>query len=229
MICLKCGNEIKDNEQLCSNCGWNKNASEKKDNEFSTINRGVYNENPTLTKEESEEKLIHQKQFQELVEMYIGSMYYNFKKGAFSWCAFFLGPIYVAYRKHIGIAIIVYIINVLISVIFYKNLLLRTIVSLIFNLFLGLSFKKIYFESCVEKVGKIKQNNPDKGFNELTKIVKVKGGVNILYPIILMLIGGIILSTIVIMFNIPIMSTDAIEEIQKFLHNIQIGINSSNN
>ena len=33
-------------------------------------------------------------------------------------------------------------------------------------------------------VGKIKQNNPQKGFNELCEIVKYKGGTNILYAIL---------------------------------------------
>ena len=26
MLCLKCGKELKDNEQICSNCGYNKDS-----------------------------------------------------------------------------------------------------------------------------------------------------------------------------------------------------------
>ena len=203
MICLKCGNEIKDNEQICSNCGWNKNGSANNDNKFATNNIGERNTNP-VDKEEVAERLAHQKQFQELTEIYIGSMYYNFKKGSFSWWAFFLGPLYIAYRKMISVSIVVYIINILITVFFSKNLLLQGLVLLVFNLFLGLSFKKIYYEDCVEKVGKIKQNNPDKGFNELVEIAKAKGGVSFLYPILIFISMAIISTIIMIIFAIQI-------------------------
>ena len=222
MYCLKCGNEIKDNEQLCSNCGWNKNSgSINNDNKFATTNIGVLNNSSTISKEESDERLIHQRQFQELVEIYIGSMYYNFKKGSFSWCAFFLGPFYIAYRKMLGVSLVVYGINMLISVIFAKSILLRTVVALIFDLFLGISFKKIYFENSVETVAKLKQNNPEKGINELAQIAKVKGGTSVLYPILMVILGGLIFSILVMIFNISINPADSIEEVQRILHNIQ--------
>ena len=57
MMCLKCGNEIKDNEQICSNCGWNKNNLSNNDNKFATNNIGVLNTNP-IDKQEVEEKLL---------------------------------------------------------------------------------------------------------------------------------------------------------------------------
>ena len=107
MICLKCGNEIKENEQICEKCGYNKNTVNNNDNPYGITNRGVYNPN-AVDKEKAKETLDHQKQFQELVEIYIGPKYYNFKKGKFSWCAFFLGPLYILYRKMIGVGLIVY-------------------------------------------------------------------------------------------------------------------------
>lgn len=216
MMCLKCGNEIKDNEQICSNCGWNKNSKPNNDNKFATNNIGVLNTNP-IDKEKVEERLEHQKQFQDLIETYIGSMYYNFKKGSFSWCAFFFGPLYIAYRKMIGVSIIVYIINILITLVFMHNYILQLVASLIFNIFLGISFKKIYYEDCVEKVGKIKQNNPDKGFNELTEIAKTKGGVNILYPILILISMSIILSIAMLIFNIGYQEIDMITKIQRLI------------
>jgi len=107
MICLKCGNEIKDDEQICSKCGYNKNTVQNTDNPFGVKNQGIYNPN-AVDKEKAKEIQDHQKQFNDLVEIYIGNMYYNFKKGSFSWCAFFLGSLYIAYRKMISVSIIVY-------------------------------------------------------------------------------------------------------------------------
>lgn len=217
MMCLKCGHEIKDTEQICSNCGWNKNSISNNDNKFATNNIGVLNTNP-VDKQQVEERLEHQKQFQDLTEIYIGSMYYNFKKGSFSWCAFFLGPLYIAYRKMISVSIIVYAINIIISLVFMKNWLLQLIVTLIFSLFLGISFKKIYYEDSVEKVGKIKKNNPDKGFNELVEIAKSKGGVNILYPILISICVSIVSILVMIIFNIQYQDPDLITQVQRLIN-----------
>jgi len=186
MLCLKCGNEIKDNEQICRNCGYNKNTIQSEDNPFGVKNQGIYNPN-AVNKEEAEERLEHEKQFNELAEIYMGRMYYNFKKGSFSWCAFFLGALYIAYRKMLGVSILVTIINIALLFFFHWNFYAYTAASLVLCFFLGLSFKKIYYEDSMEKVGEIKKSNPDKGYNQLAQIVKVKGGVNPLYPVILIL------------------------------------------
>jgi len=184
MLCLKCGNEIKDNEQICRNCGYNKNTIQSEDNPFGVRNQGIYNPN-AVDKDVANEKLEHEKQFNELAEIFMGKMYYNFKKGSFSWCAFFLGPLYIAYRKMLGVSILVYIINIALLLIFHWNFYAYTVASLVLCFFLGLSFKKIYYEDSMEKVGEIKKANPDKGFNQLAQIVKIKGGVNIAYPFLL--------------------------------------------
>ena len=193
MLCLKCGNEMKENEQICSNCGYNKDTIQNTDNPFGIKNQGIYNPNG-IKREEAEEKLEHEKEFYDLAEIYMGKMYNNFKKGSFSWCAFFLGTLYIAYRKMIAVSILVYIINLVILFIFKNSFILYVTVSLIFNIFLGLSFKKIYYDDSIEKVGQIKKENPDKGYNQLTEIVKNQGGTNILYPIIFVIITIIILS-----------------------------------
>ena len=183
MLCLKCGNEIKENEQICSKCGYNKNTIQSTDNPFGVKNQGIYNPNP-VDQEKVKERLEHEKEFNNLAEIYMGSMYYNFKKGSFSWCAFLLSTLYIAYRKMLAVSILVYIINFIILLIFHNNFYLYLGISLIFRIFLGLNFKKIYYQDSMEKVGQIKKENPDKGYNQLTEIVKQKGGTNILYPII---------------------------------------------
>ena len=205
MLCLKCGNEIKDNEQICSKCGYNKNTIQSTDNPFGVKNQGIYNPN-AVDKEEAQERLDHEKEFYELAEIYMGPMYYNFKKGTFSWCAFFLGPIYFAYRKLYAVGILIYLINVALSK-FAKyvrmNSLIYFAIALMFQIFLGMTFKKFYFNECMERVGKIKQQNPDKGFNQLTEIVKAKGGTNLLIallfiiPIILLIILAILTSAMI--------------------------------
>ena len=210
MRCLKCGNELKDNEIICSNCGYNRNNSPQQDNQFATRNLGVYNQNP-VDQKEVDRKLQNQKEFDELVQIYIGDKYYNFRKGKFSLWAFLFGPLYFLYRKLYAVAIIIYIIIFTISGFFtfttqgrlYELQNIRNISTLkslstyiiiyyslilIFRLFLGIIFKKFYFNEVVERIGKIKQNNPDLGFNQLTQLVKQKGGTNILAPIIVLLL-----------------------------------------
>lgn len=219
MRCLKCGNEMKDEEIVCSNCGYNKNTVVENDNQFATINMGVYNQNP-VNQEEVDRKLQNQKEFDELVEIYIGSMYYNFRKGKFSWCAFFFGPLYFLYRKLYAVAGLIYLLMFGITGFFkfttqgrFNNiqdiktlltlkgfstyLIIYSLIFFVLYLFFGLTFKKFYFNEVVERIGKIKQDNPELGFNQLTQVVKPKGGTNILAPIIALLITiGIIVAYI---------------------------------
>lgn len=210
MRCLKCGNELKDNEVMCSNCGYNRNNTPEQDNQFATRNIGVYNQNP-VDQQEVDRKLQNQKEFDELVQIYMGDKYYNFRKGGFSWCAFFFGPLYYLYRKLYAVGIILILMNIGINVFFkittqgrfdnVKNiqeliklngfseyLIISTLVTLSISLFLGLTFKKLYFNEIVERIGKIKKDNPKLGFNQLTQLVKEKGGTNILAPILAILI-----------------------------------------
>lgn len=223
MKCLKCGNELKDEEIVCSNCGYNRYSTPNNDNQFATINMGVYNQHP-IDKEKVEERLENQKQFSELVEIYIGNMYYNFRKGGFSFCAFLLGPLYFLYRKLYAVAGIIYLISFGItgffsfttqgrfneiqdirSLIAIKGfntyLIIYLLIFLIFRLFLGLTFKKFYFNEVVERIGKIKQENPDLGFNELAEFAKKKGGTNI-FAAIIAILAPVILTLIAIAISI---------------------------
>ena len=221
MRCLKCGNELKDNEIMCSNCGYNRNNTPEQDNQFATRNIGVYNQNP-VNQEEVDRKLENQKEFDELVQIYIGDKYYNFRKGSFSWCAFFFGPLYYLYRKLYAVAILIFLmiggINVffkfttqgrfdnitkikdLLSLKGYDTYMLIYLVTFfIFYLFLVLTFKKFYFNEVIERIGKIKKNNPKLGFNQLTQLVKEKGGTNILAPILAIVIPIVLALIIMIM------------------------------
>ena len=203
MICLKCGNEMKEYEQVCSKCGYNKNTISNTENPYGVKNQGIYNPN-AVDKEKAQEKLDHQKQFHELVEIYIGPMYYNFKKGSFSWCAFFLGPIYFVYRKLYAVGILIYLINLGLSKFaeyVRMNIFIQLGITLMFQIFLGITFKKFYFNECMERVGKIKQQNPDLGYNQLTELVKRKGGTNLLAAL-LFIIPIILLIIIVIMASV---------------------------
>ena len=224
MKCLKCGNELKDDEIMCSNCGYNRYTAEQKDNKFATTNIGVYNQNP-VDKEEVERKLENQKEYEELVEIYIGSKYYNFRKGGFSWCAFLLGPIYFLYRKLYAVGGLIYLlimgittfativtkgkynhIQNLKSIFTIKSLMIYTItyaiIFLALRLFMGFTFKKFYFNEIVERIGMFKKQNPDLGLNQQAEIIKNKGGVNKFIPIIILAIYALII----------ILSTTAITE-----------------
>ena len=219
MLCLKCVKELKDNEQICSNCGYNKDSISNTDNPFGVRNQGIYNPN-AVDKEVAEERLEHEKQFNSLVEIFIGPKYYNFKKGSFSWCAFFLGPLYIAFRKMYAVSIIVYIINILITLFFGNKFIIYMLVTLIFQFFLGFSFKKIYYDDSMEKVGKIKQNNPDLGYNQLTEVAKAKGGTNIFYAIIIMLGITILISLSMMIFHINLPESDIIRPLERLLNKL---------
>lgn len=220
MRCLKCGNELKDNEIMCSNCGYNRNNTAQQDNQFATRNIGVYNQNP-VDQQEVDRKLQNQKEFDELVQIYMGDKYYNFRKGSFSWCAFFFGPFYYLYRKLYAVAIILFLMLGGISAFFtfttqgrfdnirdIKELLtikgfntymiIYMITLFVFYLFLGISFKKFYFNEVIERIGNIKKNNPKLGFNQLTQLVKEKGGTNILAPILAIIIPIVIILIIML-------------------------------
>lgn len=223
MRCLKCGNELKDNEIMCSNCGYNRNNTPTQDNQFATRNIGVYNQNP-VDQQEVDRKLQNQKEFDELVQIYMGDKYYNFRKGSFSFCAFFFGPLYFLYRKLYAVAIIIFAMlggvsafftittqgrfdNIrdfkeLITIKGYSTYMIVYFVTLLaFYIFLGITFKKFYFNEIVERIGKIKQDNPELGFNQLAQLVKEKGGTNIIAPIIAILIP-IVLGLIAILMGL---------------------------
>lgn len=217
MKCLKCGNELNDNEQICSKCGYNKDTVVNSDNPFGVMNQGIYNPN-AVDKNEADKRLEQEKQFNELVEAYIGPKYYNFKKGSFSWCTFFLGPIYIAYRRMIGVSVIVYIIDLLILFLFGSKWILYIPISLLFSLFLGLNFKKMYYEDSIEKVGKIKQSNPDKGFNQLSQIAHSKGKPNVLYAILTMIVLATVLSLVMVAFDINFPESDLVKPLERLLN-----------
>ena len=174
MRCLKCGNELKDNEIMCSNCGYNRNNTPTQDNQFATRNIGVYNQNP-VDQQEVDRKLQNQKEFDELVQIYMGDKYYNFRKGSFSFCAFFFGPLYFLYRKLYAVAIIIFAMlggvsafftittqgrfdNIrdfkeLITIKGYSTYMIVYFVTLLaFYIFLGITFKKFYFNEIVERI-----------------------------------------------------------------------------
>ncbi len=201
MLCLKCGNEIKDNEQICSKCGYNKNTISNTDNPFGIKNQGIYNPN-AVNKEEAKEKLDHQQQFHQLVEIYIGPLYNNFKKGSFSWCAFFLGPVYFIYRKLYSVGITIFILEWLIqgfAKLVNMRLYIYAIILIIIQIFLGTTFKKFYYNESMERIGKLKQENQDKGYNQLAEIAKQIGGTNPLYTIIAII--PLILLTVTFLLN----------------------------
>ena len=87
---------------------------------------------------------------------------------------------------------------------FSKYLIYYSIVFLVFYIFLGIIFKKLYFNEAVERVAKIKKQNPDLGFNQLTKVVKEKGGTNIFAPIIAIL-APIVLAIILFIIGVFIL------------------------
>ena len=80
-------------------------------------------------------------------------------------------------------------------------MIIYTSIFLIIRLFLGLTFKKFYFNEIVERIGKIKQENPKLGFNQLSQLVNQKGGTNILAPVLAIIIPIVlVIITMIISF-----------------------------
>ena len=77
MYCPNCGKEMNDNDKFCGNCGNN-------------IAGGVNPSQNTSNNSFEEE---------ELLKAYVGNNYESIANGGFNIAAFFLGGIYLLYRK----------------------------------------------------------------------------------------------------------------------------------
>ncbi|MBR1416763.1 MAG: DUF2628 domain-containing protein [Bacilli bacterium] len=143
------------------------------DNKIVNGLRGYYNEQSPV----AEELKIRLQQDNELFELFIGKKYEEILNSSFSIWALLLNYNYYLYRKMYfrGFSLlIIYILMFLLTS--YLRASFFVIVTSIINAF---TFKKEYFSFATEKIKKIRDNNKDKNYEELKKIIVKNGGINI--------------------------------------------------
>lgn len=156
MKCPKCNNDNLDGANFCRYCGYN-----LKDNSSGQV----------LTDDEK------------FVEEYIGTSYDSFRNSSFNPGAFFLGPIYLFYRKMYLYAIIFILISMFIS----------ACIPVVLNIILGFIINGIYLEKARTDVRTIRRNNNGLSDEEILNLCKKKGGTTFVAPLIYVLIITIIL------------------------------------
>lgn len=177
MYCRKCGNKLGNGERFCTRCG-------------TKVEENAINNTPQMFMYNDINKNINNSISDgELIRAYIGSkeskMYYKAisKKGFNIW-AYLFGGLYYAYRKLFIASLIIIIINILIIYVLKLNYLLAFV-----NILYASLFYKIYGSHIEKQVDKIKKENPNSTGDELIRKCSKKGGISILFPIVILIIS----------------------------------------
>lgn len=110
----------------------------------------------------------------ELLKAFIGNNCEKIITKPFNFAGFFFNSFYMFYRKMFAYGIITYLIIFALMVFVKSN-----VVNLVVVIILGFVVNKIYISFAVNKITKIKQENPNKDINELKSICASKGGVSV--------------------------------------------------
>ena len=156
MKCHKCNNEVVEGANFCRYCGAN-------------------------LKDGTVEKTISDDE--KYIKEYVGEKYDKFKNGTFNVGAFFLGPIYLLYRK----MYLYTFIYILIAMFF-------SWIPIVPNLILGFFVNGMYLNKASEDVKNIKLNNSGLNNHEIIELCRKKGGTSIVPPLIYVLIVIVIIS-----------------------------------
>lgn len=179
MKCTNCGANLKDDASYCIRCG------SKINNDGISISNNV-NEN---------RKSLNNYDLDNLLKAYVGNNYNKFIYSSFSILYFLLGPIYGFARRMYSFSIVHVIVNFIVIYISSKiNQTLPIILSFILLIIFSLNFKKQYINTAKVRVNKIIDSNLDLDIVMLQNRCSKKGGLNILFVILPILI--IIISVI---------------------------------
>ena len=124
-----------------------------------------------------------------LLAAYIGKNYEKIMKQKFSIPALLFNEYYMLYRKMYVPSLIILGILIINTFIFSS---LKPIFGLIFIIVLGIMFNKWYIKYSKKQIEKIKKQNTNANDNELIELCKRKGGTDIIYMIIIMIVYIII-------------------------------------
>lgn len=111
---------------------------------------------------------------EELLKAFIGNNYEKITTRPFNFAGFFFSTFYMFYRKMFGYALLVFLLNLIVL-----NLINNFIVTIAFNVVVGLLVNKVYLFYSNKKIAKIKLENADKDITELKNICSSKGGTSV--------------------------------------------------
>ena len=110
----------------------------------------------------------------ELLKAFIGNNYDKITTRPFNFAGFFFTTLYMFYRKMFGYALLVFLLNFIVL-----NVINNFVVTLAFNVVVGLLVNKIYLSYAKKKITVIKTSNSQKSIEELKSICSAKGGTSV--------------------------------------------------
>ena len=110
----------------------------------------------------------------ELLKAFIGNNYDKITTRPFNFAGFFFTTLYMFYRKMFGYALLVFLLNFIVL-----NVINNFVVTLAFNVVVGLLVNKIYLSYAKKKITVIKTSNSQKSIEELKSICSTKGGTSV--------------------------------------------------
>ena len=183
MRCKKCGKRIKRGELFCTVCGYYNGEVENNDwdTNFQEVTTDEFKE---TKKEEKPKQEDFSYEHEDLLEAYIGEDYKIIKKWPFNVYAFFLNFIYLLYRKLYITGTIGLIITAIVITKFSGILIPYIIIMM---LLLGFGFNYYYVFICKKKIEEIMRDYDGSDKFSLLNICEEKGGVNILFALLIYL------------------------------------------
>lgn len=133
-------------------------------------------------------------QDEKYIEAYIGKNYDKIMNSTFSWPTFLVSIIYFLYRKLWLYALIYYIINFLITLIFdsiFNMPTITSLISIIYSFIVAMKFKDLYLYKINRDIKKIRMSTNNE--EEILENIKKKGGVSNIALIISIVIYSVIL------------------------------------
>lgn len=110
----------------------------------------------------------------DLLRAFIGNNYEKITTRPFNFAGFFFTSFYMFYRKMFGYALLVFLLNLIVL-----NVIKIFVVTIAFNVVVGLLVNKIYLFYANKKIAKIKTENPQKSMEELKGICSTTGGTSV--------------------------------------------------
>ena len=110
----------------------------------------------------------------ELLKAFIGNNYEKITTRSFNFAGFFFTTLYMFYRKMFGYGLLVFLLNFIVL-----NVINNFVVTLAFNVVVGLLVNKIYLSYAKKKIAVIKTSNSQKSIEELKSICSTKGGTSV--------------------------------------------------
>ena len=142
MRCFYCNSLIEDNSNYCKYCG----------NDLSAVKNTIVDDNEKYER------------------AFVGREYDSFKNDIFNIGAFFLGPIYLLYRK-------MYLITFIYIIISFT-------IPLISDILLGFLINSLYLKHVKSKVKSIRDSNSFLSTESILEMCEKKGGVSFVVPIV---------------------------------------------